>query len=61
MLYANPTSSPDDYMVVAIFSVDHHTTYIRPSRDKEWTYVHQNWGVLHNLIYYQDRFCAVNH
>ncbi|MBA0858206.1 hypothetical protein Goshw_022811, partial [Gossypium schwendimanii] len=61
VLSANPTSSPDDYMVMAIFSVDHHVAYIRPNRDKEWTYVHHNWGVLHDLIYYRDRFCAIGY
>ncbi|MBA0684958.1 hypothetical protein Goari_026506, partial [Gossypium aridum] len=61
VLSANPTSSPDDYMVMAIFSVDHHIVYIRPNRDKEWTYVHHNWGVLHDLIYYRDRFCAIDY
>ncbi|TYH55721.1 hypothetical protein ES332_D09G254400v1 [Gossypium tomentosum] len=30
VLSANPASSPDDYMVMAIFNVDHHVAYIRP-------------------------------
>ncbi|KAB2067499.1 hypothetical protein ES319_A09G230400v1, partial [Gossypium barbadense] len=61
VLSGNPTSNPDDYMVMAIFGADHHVAYTKPSKDKKWTYVNHNWGVLHDLIYYQDHFCAVDH
>ncbi|XP_017609140.1 putative F-box protein At3g25750 [Gossypium arboreum] len=61
VLSANPTSSPNDYMIMAIFSADHHVAYIKPNRDKEWTYVNHNWGVLHDLIYYRDRYYAIDY
>ncbi|MBA0858343.1 hypothetical protein Goshw_024486, partial [Gossypium schwendimanii] len=61
VLSANPTSSPDDYMVMAIFGADHHVAYIKPSKEKKWTYVNHNWGVLHDLIYYRNNFCAVDY
>ncbi|TYH03898.1 hypothetical protein ES288_A09G255000v1 [Gossypium darwinii] len=61
VLSTNPISSPDDYMIMAIFGADHHVAYIKPSKDKKWTYINHNWGVLHDLIYYQYHFCAVDH
>ncbi|KAK8338398.1 hypothetical protein V6Z11_A09G249400 [Gossypium hirsutum] len=59
VLSANLTSSHDDYM--AIFGADHHVAYIRTNKEKEWTYVHHNWGILHDLIYYRVCFCAINY
>ncbi|KAK5804969.1 hypothetical protein PVK06_032621 [Gossypium arboreum] len=61
VLSTNPISSPDDYMIMAIFGADHHVAYIKPSKDKKWTYINHNWGVLHDLIYFQYHFCAVDH
>ncbi|XVE64177.1 hypothetical protein DITRI_Ditri07aG0080800 [Diplodiscus trichospermus] len=60
VLSANPVSSPDDYMVMVIFGAYFHLAFIRPSRDKEWTYVSQDWRQYGDAIYYQDHFYAVD-
>ncbi|KAK8510146.1 hypothetical protein V6N13_103744 [Hibiscus sabdariffa] len=61
VLSANPTTSPDKYMVIAIIGYhDAELAFNRPSIDNEWCMFHRSYFSIEDVICFRDCIYAVD-
>ncbi|XP_059629183.1 putative F-box protein At5g55150 isoform X2 [Cornus florida] len=59
-LSADPASSPNNYIVSAIYDDQRRLAFILPG-DKAWTYIDQKFTLIHDVIYYRGQILAVDY
>ena len=59
ILSADPTSSPNNYVVVTIYSGSNRLAFIKPKQEATWTYIDDNRIGFTDIIFYKSLVYAV--
>ncbi|KAM5566276.1 F-box protein [Rosa sericea] len=60
-LSADPILNAEDCVLVIIYGEYSQMAFIRPRRDKTWTFIDKKWTIIQEVLYFGDRFYALDH